>query len=192
MWAFCHLFLLFWFPACGASCQFHCTGFPLRSAFTTWAFTKLGFGCTWPPPCGDQARVVSARLHPSHGIRYVGGVCNFLGSVSLQQKFEMADQCYSSLTAQFYSQAKEGTPSRLTEGGLTPKERPQSILASSFYTFVFSSPWLYANWTGQEGGVFVSPEVLTPVCGFSFLPFSWAFPFLCLLATTILDYFFLF
>ena len=126
------LFLGFWFPARGASCQFHCTGFPLHSAFTTWAFTKLGFGCTWPPPCGDQAKVVSARLHPSHGIRYVGGVCNFLGSVSPQQKCEMADQCYSSVTAQFYSQAKEGTPSRLTEGGLTPKERPQSILASPF------------------------------------------------------------
>ena len=50
----------------------------------------------------------------------------------------------------------------------------------------------YANWAGQEGGVFVSPEVLTPVLGFSFVPFLQAFLFLCLLDTTILDSFFLF
>ena len=31
----------------------------------------------------------------------VGGMCNFLSSLSLQQKFEMADQCYSYVTAQF-------------------------------------------------------------------------------------------
>ena len=49
----------------------------------------------------------------------------------------------------------------------------------------------YANRAGQEGGVFVLPEILTPVHGFSFIPFSQAFPFLCLLATTILDSFFL-
>ena len=40
--------------------------------------------------------------------------------------------------------------------------------------------------------MFVSPEVLTLVRGFSFVPFSWAFPFVCLLATTILDSFLLF
>ena len=28
-------------------------------------------------------------------------VCNFLSSVSMQQKFEAADQCYSYVTAQF-------------------------------------------------------------------------------------------
>ena len=50
----------------------------------------------------------------------------------------------------------------------------------------------YANWPGQEGGVFVSHEVLTSACGFSFVPFSRAFSFLWLLATTILDSFFLF
>ena len=36
----------------------------------------------------------------------VGGVCNFLSSVSLQQRFEMADQGYSFVTAQFYSASK--------------------------------------------------------------------------------------
>ena len=95
-------------------------------------------------------------------IRYVTGVCNFLGSVSLQQRFEMADQCYSSVTVQsFIRQVKESTPSR-REGGLTPKERPQSNLASSFYTFclLLAEP-ACANWASQEGGMFVSPEVLT-------------------------------
>ena len=35
----------------------------------------------------------------------VGGVCNFLGSVSMQRS-EMADQCYSFVTAQFYLASK--------------------------------------------------------------------------------------
>ena len=33
----------------------------------------------------------------------VGGVCNFLGSVSSQQKFEAMNQHYSSRTGQHYS-----------------------------------------------------------------------------------------
>ena len=49
------------------------------------------------------AEVVSARLHPSYGTRYIiRGVCNFLDSVLLQQRFEMVDQCYSLVTAPFY------------------------------------------------------------------------------------------
>ena len=36
----------------------------------------------------------------------VKGECNFLSSVSLQQKFEMADQGYSLVTAQFYLASK--------------------------------------------------------------------------------------
>ena len=50
----------------------------------------------------------------------------------------------------------------------------------------------YANWVSQEVGVFVSPEVLTGIRGFSFVPFLQTFPFLCLLGTAILDSFFLF
>ena len=38
----------------------------------------------------------------------------------------------------------------------------------------------------------LSPEILTPALGPSFVLFSWAFSFLCLLATAILDSFFLF
>ena len=47
----------------------------------------------------------------------------------------------------------------------------------------------HANWTSQEGGMFVSPEVLTLVHGFSFFLLSQAFLYLCLLATAILDTF---
>ena len=58
------------------------------------------------------------------------------------------------------------------EGGLTPKERPRSILASSFYTFVsYPSCLPYVNWASQEGWffflVFFSPEILTLVLRFS-------------------------
>ena len=51
----------------------------------------LGFHCAWPLPCGGQAEVVLARLNPSHGTIDFRGVCNFLGSVSSQQKFEATD-----------------------------------------------------------------------------------------------------
>ena len=88
------------------------------------------------------------------------------------------DQCYSPITAQsFIQQAKESIPSR-REGRLISKASSQSGLASSFYMFV--SPILslpYANWASQEGDVFVSPEVLTPVHGFAFAPFSQVFSF---------------
>ena len=40
--------------------------------------------------------------------------------------------------------------------------------------------------------LFVSPDILTLVRGFSFVLFFQNFPFLCLLATTILDSCFLF
>ena len=89
------------------------------------------------------------------------------------------------LQLSFIWRAKYSTPSSC-EDGPTPKERSQSVLASSFYMFV--SPTLSlpsANWASQEGGVFVSPEVLTPVHGFSFAPFSQDFFLLCLLATAI-------
>ena len=65
---------------------------------------------------------------------------------------------YSSVTAQsFIWQTKDSTPSR-HEGRPTPKERPQSVLASSFYMFcVLHRPvlsLLYANWASQEGCLF--------------------------------------
>ena len=106
------------------------------------------------------------------------GVYNFLSSVSLQQKFEMADQCRRSLQLSFIEQAKKSTPVR-QEGGPTQKERPQSVLASSFLFIHLLLPLSlpYANWGRQEGGMFVSPEALTPVCGFSSVQFLQAFLF---------------
>ena len=142
------LFLLSQLLAHWASCHFHRAGFSLCSASTTGAFAGLGFCCVWPLPCRGQAKVVSARLNLSHGTRYVGTVCNFLGFILPQQKLEAVDQCFSLVTAQSFTwqATKESTPSRC-EGRLTTKERPQSILASSFYMFI-SSPilsLLYAN-----------------------------------------------
>ena len=70
----------------------------------------------------------------------VKGVCNFRSSVLPHLMFEMVDQCYSLVTAQsFIWQIKDST--RLKhEGGQTPKERAQSLLAFSFYMFVSSPP----------------------------------------------------
>ena len=126
-------------------------------------------------------------------VQSVGGVCNFLSSASPQQRFEMVDQCYSSVSAQFYRQAKDSLPSKC-EGRLTPKG--ESLNLSWLYLFIHLVSSLlslpFANWASQEGDVFVSPEFLTLVHGFSFVPFSQDFPFPCLLATAILDFFFLF
>ena len=85
-----------------------------------------------------------------------------------------------------------GTPLR-REGTRTPKERPQLILAPSFFCVLSPPPpppppaCPVPIRASQEGGVCVSTEVLTQIYGFfPFLGFS-----LCLLANAILDSFFL-
>ena len=98
------LFLLSWFPACWASCHFDCAGFSSCSASMVGTFSKLGFCCAWPQPQRGQAEVVSARLNLSQGTIFVGEVCNFLGSVSLQQKIEATDGPVLQL---FYLASKE-------------------------------------------------------------------------------------
>ena len=90
-------------PGCWASCHCPCAGFSSYLAFTVGAFTELGLCCAWPPPCKGHAKVVSARLNLSYGTIYIGGVCNFLGSVSSQQKFEARYQCHSPWMDQCYS-----------------------------------------------------------------------------------------
>ena len=82
------------FPAHWASCHFPCAGFSLHSASTIGTFAELGSCCAWPPPCKGCAEVISARLNQSHGTTDVEGVCNFLDSVSSQEKFEATDQGY--------------------------------------------------------------------------------------------------
>ena len=71
----------------------------------------------------------------------VGGVCNFLGSVLLQQKIEAKDK--SVLQLSFIWQAKENTSLR-HEGGLTQKtrreERPPGQFWLLFLYVFFSFP----------------------------------------------------
>ena len=120
-------------------------------------------------------------------------MCNFLGSVSQQQRFKTADQCYSSVTAQSFIWQRIVHPWGVKVGksqrrGLNPPWLPLFIGS-------VSSPLSMPNthWAIQVGGLFVSPEVLTLVHGFSFVRCVCvcvcvcvcAFPFLCLLATTI-------
>ena len=101
------------------------------------------------------------------------------------------------LQLSFIWQARENT-SLKHEGRLTQKTQKRkkireargSILAPLLICFFppphSPAPSLpYVNWASQE---FASPEVLGP----SFVLFVWAFSFLFLLATTILDSFFLF
>ena len=117
-------------------------------------------------------------------------MCNFLGSVSLQQKFEMADQCYSFVTAQFYL-ASEGKHILQVGGWADPKENSGSILAPLFiFFFLLPLSLPYVNCASQEGCLFHLRFSLGPQ---TFLCSIFAgFSLLFLLATTILDSFFLF
>ena len=108
----------------------------------------------------------------------------------------MVAQCYSSVTAQgFIWQAKDSMPSRCVcvWGGYPKGEASICLGFLLFYVSLLPTLSLpHANWVSQEGGMFVAPEVLTLVHGFSFVLFSQAFLYLCLLATTIWNSFFLF
>ena len=78
----------------------------------------MGFCCAWPWPCKGLANVVSARLKLRNSTTYTREVCNFLDSVSLQQKFEAMGGPLLQLS--FIWQAKENTSSRV-EGRLKQK-----------------------------------------------------------------------
>lgn len=87
-------------------CCFQCTGFSSLSAFTMGGFAELGFCCVWSLPHSDWAGggFLATRLNPRNGTRDVGTVCNFLGSVSPQQKIRNDRQ--TSVIAQFYLSSK--------------------------------------------------------------------------------------
>ena len=124
---------------------------------------------------------------------YVGGMCNFLGFESPQQRFEAVDQYYSLVTTQFYSTSK-GQYTLEALGQADPKGET-SICLGFLLLYVCLLPALslpYANWAGQEGGVFVSHEVIILVHWYSCVAFSLAFSFLCLIPTAILNSFLLF
>ena len=87
-------------------------------------------------------------------IKGVKGICNFLGSVSLQQKFEA--MVGPVLQLSFIWQAKENTslrcevrPTQKTQG-----EAPSSIwlLFLCFFLHPLSLP--YVKWASQEGSLF--------------------------------------
>ena len=105
-------------------------------------------------------------LGRSPGEGTVWGVCNFLGSVSLQQKFEATDQCYSLWMDQWYSsmlqlhfiwKVKEITSS-WCEGMPTQKtqreERPPTQFCLLFL-YVFSPPPGPALCKLSQSGLFV-------------------------------------
>ena len=81
---------------------------------------------------------MSARLNLRNDTKDVGGVFNFPSFASLQQKFEAADQCYSSVTALFYL-ARKGKYILEVGGWADPKDkrRDHSKLA---LLFGFSPP----------------------------------------------------
>ena len=140
------LFLLCQFPACRASHHFHCTGFASCLASTMWAFTKLDLVSAFTK-C-----LVSASLGPSWGcfnqVKYKSrhqicwGSVSFPQSVSPQQRFEMVDQCYRSVTVRFIQQAKDSTPLR-HKGVLNPKG--ERLNPSWLPHFIHLSPpsWAY-------------------------------------------------
>ena len=78
------------------------------------------------------------------------------------------------LQLSFIWQAKEHSSLRGEAG--RPKRREGLSLAPAFIYF-FSSPEPALCKMGWLEALFVSPDVLTLVLRFSFLPFSWAFPF---------------
>ena len=85
---------------------------------------------------------------------------------------------WTNVTAELQLRVLSGKQRKVHPQGMRAGDPKGKALASSFCMFCLLPPSLpYANWASQEGGVFVSPEVLTPVHGFSFVPFSQAFLF---------------
>ena len=81
------------------------------------------------------------------------------------------------LQLSFIWQAKDSTTS-MPEGRLTPKERPQSVLASSFYSFVSSLLSLpCAYWASQEKGMIFHLKFSLQSVGFLLFHFHRLFPF---------------
>ena len=92
---------------------------------------------------------------------FVGRVCNFLGSVLLQQKLKTTDGpvLQTRVTAQIHLESK-GKYILEARGRADPKDRkrreaPSPILAPLFICF-FLPPLslLYVNWASQEGCLF--------------------------------------
>ena len=134
---------------------------PLCSVSVTFSFHRVCFqhfglllclaSALWGP-----SRGCFSQLHPSHGTRYVRGVCHFLGSVLPQQRFETVDQCYSSVTAQeFYLASKR----KAHLWGMRVNWPQRRALSPSWLPLLHICPLPllslpYANWSIQEGCLF--------------------------------------
>ena len=163
-----------------ASCQFYYAGFPSLSASTAWAFTELGFCCGWPRLVGAEPRL----LQPGY-IRVtetdMWGECvisSILSCCSKDLKLQTSVKAWLKLS--FIWQAKDSTPSRHNQS--------RFLLFIHFVSFSLSLP--YANWLAKKRVCFTWSSHSGPQI--SFVLFSRAFLFLCLLGTAILDSFFLF
>ena len=136
--------LLSQFPARWASCHFLCTGFFLAFSFHHRSFHPVGLLLCLASTSQRPNQIVSAMLNMRNGTIYVKGVCSFLGSVSLQQKFEVTDGSVllPCVIAQFYLESKGNISSR-HEGRSTQKTQkkrsPQLSFGFSFYMFFSSS-----------------------------------------------------
>ena len=81
---------------------------------------------------------MSARLNLRNDTKDVGGVFNFLSFVSLQQKFEAVDQCYSSVTVLFYL-ARKGKYILEAGGWADPKTKEETVQFWLFFLVLLHS-----------------------------------------------------
>ena len=121
---------------------------------------------------------------------FVRGVCNVLSSVLLQQRFETVDQCHSSFAVQFYL-ASKGKYILEVWGQTNPKEHRGSILAPFLICpFLLPLSLPYVDWLVRRAVCFSWGSHAGPQNFFCSM--FMGLPLLCLLATAILDSFFLF
>ena len=186
-----HLFLLSWLPACWASCHLHCTGFYSHSASTVGAFEELvsavlGLHLTGAEPRLFQPGEIQVTTQD------MSGECVISLGLSLcskDLKWWASVRAWLQLRVLF-SKQRRVHPQGMRAGWPQRRDLSPSWLPAFIH---LSSPSESAVCKlGQPGGLFVSPETLTLVLRFTFVPFWGAFSFLCLLATTILDSLFLF
>ena len=136
----------------------------------------MGFCSVWPLPCGSRVEVVSARLNPSHGTVCVREVCNFLGSLSLQQKFEATDGLVIQL--RLIWQTKGNTPSRHEGGPAQEMRREEEPHLPGFLLLYIRLLPLHlpcVHGAGREGCVFCLRASLWSAD--LLVLYSWAFPF---------------
>ena len=118
--------------------SFHHMSFQQVGLLLGLVSTSLG------PSWGCFSQVTSETWHP-----HVRGVYNFLGSVSLQQRFEIEDQCYSSVIAQEFFSANKGM--RVGQ----PQRWGLNLSFLLLYICLLPSLSLpYARWASQGGACF--------------------------------------